>query len=143
MSAERQRREEQAAIAQTWTRFSEAWQRGDVEEAAAAFDPDGDHRQLTVSGRVLKGRDALAHAFSDAFAQRRGHCRRTLHYSLASVRMIGADVAIVDGTLEFAPHVEVDGRALPAGEEPFTAVMRREGEIWYIAACRAGALQAH
>lgn len=131
---------EEDAIRHTWSRFSNAWQRGDVREVAAVFDPDGDHRLLAGGGRVLQGRPELERAFARAFAQRPGTCRRTLECALTSVRFLQPDLAIVDGTLTFGPRVQ-DGHPLPAGDEPFTAVMRRQEEGWSIAACRAGSLQ--
>ena len=132
---------EEDAIKRTWSRFSRAWQRGDVREVAAVFDDDGDHRLLAAGGRVVKGRQQLESAFASAFAHRSGHCGRTLQCAVTSVRFLQADVAIVDGTLKFGPRVPIPGRPLPAGEEPFTAVMRRHDQDWSIAACRAGALQ--
>ena len=133
---------EEDAIKDTWSRFSTAWQRGDVQEVAAVFDPDGDHRLLANGGRVVQGRPNLERAFARAFAHRSGNCRRTLECALTSVRFLQSDVAIVDGTLTFGPRVQPEGRPLPAGEEPFTAVMRRHDQGWSIAACRAGSLQA-
>jgi uncharacterized protein (TIGR02246 family) len=130
------------AIKRTWSRFSNAWQRGDVREIAGVFDPDGDHRLLAAGGRVVQGREELERAFARAFAQRSGNCCRTLDCALTSVRFLQSDVAIVDGTLTFGPRVQAEGRALPAGEEPFTAVMRRHDQGWSIAACRAGSLRA-
>ena len=132
---------EEDAIRRTWSRFSNAWQRGDVREVAAVFDPDGDHRMLAGGGRVVQGRPELERAFARAFSHRSGNCRRTLECALTSVRFLQPDLAIVDGTLTFGPRVQVDGRPLPAGDEPFTAVMRRQEEGWSIAACRAGSLQ--
>jgi len=132
---------EEDAIRHTWSRFSNAWQRGDVREVAAVFDPDGDHRMLAGGGRVVQGRPELERAFARAFAHRSGNCRRTLECALMSVRFLQPDVAIVDGTLTFGPRQQVDGHALPAGDEPFTAVMRRQEQGWSIAACRAGSLQ--
>ena len=138
MAASAVRLDEEDAIKHTWTRFSSAWQRGDVREVAAVFDADGDHRLLAGGGRVVQGRSALERAF----AHRSGNCRRTLDCALTSVRFLQSDVAIVDGTLTFGPRVQAEGRPLPAGEEPFTAVMRRHDQGWSIAACRAGSLQA-
>jgi uncharacterized protein (TIGR02246 family) len=135
-------RVDEDAIKHTWSRFSNAWQRGDVREVAAVFDADGDHRLLAGGGRVVQGRSALERAFARAFAHRSGNCRRTLDCALTSVRFLQSDMAIVDGTLTFGPRVQAEGRPLPAGEEPFTAVMRRHDEGWSIAACRAGSLQA-
>lgn len=133
---------EEDAIKSTWSRFSRAWQRGDVREVAAVFDPDGDHRLLAGGGRVVQGRPELERAFARAFAHRAGNCHRTLECALTSVRFLQSDMAIVDGTLTFGPRIEAQGRALPAGDEPFTAVMRRHDQGWSIAACRAGSLQA-
>lgn len=129
------------AIKHTWSRFSNAWQRGDVREVTAVFDPDGDHRMLAGGGRVVQGRPELERAFARAFAHRSRTSQRTLQCALTSVRFLQPDLAIVDGTLTFGPRQQVDGQPLPAGEEPFTAVMRRQDEGWSIAACRAGSLQ--
>jgi uncharacterized protein (TIGR02246 family) len=129
------------AIKHTWSRFSNAWQRGDVREVTAVFDPDGDHRMLAGGGRVVQGRPELERAFTRAFAHRSRTSQRTLQCALTSVRFLQPDLAIVDGTLTFGPREQVDGQPLPAGEEPFTAVMRRQDEGWSIAACRAGSLQ--
>jgi uncharacterized protein (TIGR02246 family) len=134
--------DEEDAIKNTWSRFSNAWQRGDVGAIAAVFDADGDHRLLAAGGRVVQGRGELERAFARAFAHRSGNCRRTLECALTSVRFLQSDVAIVDGTLTFGPRVQAEGRPLPAGNEPFTAVMRRHDQGWSIAACRAGSLQA-
>jgi len=142
MRATATRPSEEDAIKHTWSRFSNAWQRGDVQEITAVFDPDGDHRLLASGGRVVQGRPDLERAFARAFAHRVGNCGRTLECALTSVRFLQADVAIVDGTLTFGPRVQAEGRLLPAGEELFTAVMRRHDQGWSIAACRAGSLQA-
>jgi uncharacterized protein (TIGR02246 family) len=132
---------DEVAIRNTWSRFSNAWQRGDVREVTAVFDPDGDHRLLAGGGRVVQGRPELERAFARAFAHRSGNSSRTLECALSSVRFLQPDLAIVDGTLTFGPRAQADGRLLPAGEEPFTAVMRRHEQGWSIAACRAGSLQ--
>lgn len=129
------------AIKHTWSRFSNAWQRGDVREVTAVFEPDGDHRMLAGGGRVVQGRSALERAFSRAFAHRSGASQRTLECALTSVRFLQSDLAIVDGTLTFGPRQQAGDHLLPIGEEPFTAVMRRQEDGWSIAACRAGSLQ--
>lgn len=129
------------AIKHTWSRFSNAWQRGDVREVTAVFDPDGDHRMLSGGGRVVQGRPELERAFARAFAHRSTRSQRTLQCAVTSVRFLQSDLALVDGTLTFGPREQADGHLLPAGEEPFTAVMRRQDEGWSIAACRAGSLQ--
>ena len=141
MQATATRLSDEDAIKHTWSRFSNAWQRGDVREVTAVFDPDGDHRMLAGGGRVVQGRSELARAFERAFAHRPGTCQRTLECALTSMRFLQPDLAIVDGTLTFGPREQADGHVLPAGEEPFTAVMRRQEEGWSIAACRAGSLQ--
>ncbi|HET7695348.1 MAG TPA: SgcJ/EcaC family oxidoreductase [Vicinamibacterales bacterium] len=141
MRAAAARLSDEDAIKHTWSRFSNAWQRGDVREVTAVFDPDGDHRMLAGGGRVVQGRHELERAFGRAFAHRSGRSSRTLECVLTSVRFLQSDLAIVDGTLTFGPRERADGQPLPAGEEPFTAVMRRQDEGWSIAACRAGSLQ--
>ena len=56
------------------------------------------------------------------------------------MRFICDDVAIVDGVLTFGPGQKNGGGRLPAGSEPFAAVMKRESTGWLIAACRFGAV---
>jgi hypothetical protein len=43
--------------------------------------------------------------------------------------------------LHFSAGIDREGHRLPAGIEPFTAVMRKgDDHCWLIAACRVGAL---
>lgn len=130
---------DEAAIVQTWVRLTNAWARGDASAICALFDRECDHRVLSARGRMRRGRDEFDRIFRRAFAARGGADGRSLKFSVTSVRFISADVAILDGTLLFTRGRE-QGRGLPCGSEPFTAVMKRQPNGWLIAACRVGTL---
>lgn len=131
---------DEKAILQTLARLSAAWVRGDATAVSAQFDRECDHRMLTGAGRLRSGREEFQRVFGQAFAARASREGRTLRFSLAGLRCISDDVAIVDGTLHFGPGRQRNGRILPAGDEPFTAVMKKQSGAWLIAACRVGAL---
>jgi uncharacterized protein (TIGR02246 family) len=131
---------DEAAIIQTWVRLANAWGRGDASAISALLDRDCDHRILTANGRLRRGRDEFDRIFRRAFAERTPNDGRALKFSVSSVRLIGADVALLDGTLLFTHAGRRDGRGLPCGSEPFTAIMKRHTNGWLIAACRVGTL---
>lgn len=131
---------DEAAIVQTWVRLTNAWARGDAAAICALFDRDCDHRVLSASGRLRRGRDEFDRIFRRAFASRRGDDGRSLRFSVTSVRFISTDVAVLDGTLLFTHGAQRAGRSLPCGSEPFTAIMKRHPNGWLIAACRVGTL---
>lgn len=132
--------QDETAIFQTWLRLTEAWGKGDAERVASLFDADCDHRLLTAGGPVRRGRAQLERTFSQAFARRASAEGRRLRVTFTSIRFIKPDVAIVDGTMLFGPGAGQNGRHLPGGTEPFTAVMRQADNGWLIAACRVGTL---
>lgn len=134
---------DEAAIVQTWVRLANAWGRGDASAISALLDRDCDHRVLSGGGRLRRGRDEFDRIFRRAFSERRPNDGRTLKFSVSSVRFISSDVAVLDGTLLFAHGARRegrDGRGLPCGSEPFTAIMKRHPSGWLIAACRVGTL---
>jgi len=59
--------------------------------------------------------------------------------TLRSVRLLRADVALVDGTMESGSATGANGVKLPGGREPFFAVMTKDGARWLISATRMGA----
>lgn len=132
--------QDETAIFRTWLQLGDAWGKGDIERLASLFDADCDHRLLTADGPVRRGRHQLEQTFSRAFARRAPAQGRRLHVSCTSIRFIKADIAIVDGAMLFGPGAGANGRRLPGGTEPFTAVMRRAEDGWLIAACRVGTL---
>jgi uncharacterized protein (TIGR02246 family) len=132
--------EDQAAIFQTWLRLSTAWRAGDVAAVTSLFDLECDHRVLTPEARMRRGRQEIERSFEDAFSKRAAREGRALTFTFTSMRFICDDVAIVDGVLTFGPGQKNGGGRLPAGSEPFAAVMKRESTGWLIAACRFGAV---
>ena len=101
---------DEAAIVQTWVRLTNAWARGDAAAICALFDRDCDHRVLSASGRLRRGRDEFDRIFRRAFASRRADDGRSLRFSVTSVRFISTDVAVLDGTLLFTHGAQRAGR---------------------------------
>ena len=130
---------DEKAILQTLTRLSSAWVRGDAAAVSAQFDPACDHRMLTGGGRMRRGRAEFERVFTQAFAARAAREGRSLRFSLAGLRCISPDVALLDATLYFGPGRDRAGRPTAGGAEPFTAVMKKDNGAWLIAACRVGA----
>jgi uncharacterized protein (TIGR02246 family) len=83
---------EKGAIAKQAQAFVEAFHKGDAQALASFWTPDGDYVHL--SGRVIKGRQAIAREFSELFAENKG---LTLRIEVASVRFPTPDTAIEDG----------------------------------------------
>ena len=131
---------DEARILQTWMRLASAWDNGDASELASAFEPECDHRMLTASGTVCRGHDEVGRALTRAFQDRLDGASHRLSCRFASVRFLGADVAIVDGALHVSAGTGRDGRRTAAAIEPFTAVMRKSDGRWLISACRVGAV---
>jgi uncharacterized protein (TIGR02246 family) len=114
-------RESGAAIAKNGEAFVKAFHQGDAEALAAFFAPKGEFTDQT--GRRLKGRQAIAKAFKELFANSKG---LKLHTESLSLRFVTPNVAVEEGTTEmFAPdgspptqthytivHVKKDGKWL-------------------------------
>ncbi len=98
--------------------FIEAFHKGDAKAVAAFWTPDGDYTDLT--GRQIKGREAIEKAFADLFAQTKG---LKIRIDSDSLRFVTPEVAIEDGTSEVYPP---DG-ARRAGPATPSSTRRRTG----------------
>ena len=122
--------EDKEAIAKNAEAFVEAFHKGDAKALAAFWAPDGDF--IDQTGRRVKGRKAIAKAFTALFAENKG---LKLRIEGLSLRFVTPDVAVEDGITEaFSPgggpptkgrytniHVKRDGQWLLSGvrESPF------------------------
>jgi uncharacterized protein (TIGR02246 family) len=76
--------------------FDAAWNKHDAQTVAAYYTTDGDI--VTESGDALSGREGIQQALSDAFT---GQLKdSTLTTTVATVRLIKPDVAIIDSEIE-------------------------------------------
>ena len=128
---------DKAAIARNGEAFVEAFHKGDAKALAVFWTPDGDYTDET--GRHLKGREAIAKAFEQYFAENKG---LKLRIESQALRFLTPDVAIEDGTTEVIPpnggppsrarynivHAKKDGQWLLGSvhDAPFTPPSNRE-----------------
>lgn len=112
---------EEAALVKNAESFIEAFHKGDAKALAAFWTEEGDYTDL--SGRQLKGREAIERAFAAMFADNKG---LKVSVESESLRFVTPDVAIEDGitsifTADGTPpsrtrytnvHVKKDGKWL-------------------------------
>jgi uncharacterized protein (TIGR02246 family) len=127
------------AIRDVCERISVHWTIGDAHGLAAAWAQDGDHVCLTRVSRIRRGRPALERAWREAFERRPPEYSRGMHVIIDAVRLLAADIAVIDGVLDYSAGIGVTGRHEAASVEPFAAVMQRADGEWQVAASRAGA----
>ena len=89
---------ESEAIQKQAEAFVEAFHKGDAKAVAAFWTADGDYTDLT--GRQIKGREAIEKVFADLFAQAKG---LKIRIDSDSLRFVTPEVAIEDGTSEVYP----------------------------------------
>jgi uncharacterized protein (TIGR02246 family) len=78
--------------------FIEAFEKGDAKGAAALWVEDGSY--TTMTGRELKGREAIEKAFTELFAANKG---LKAGITSESLRFVTPDVAIEEGVAEVFP----------------------------------------
>jgi len=116
----------QAEITQTAQAFVDAFEKGDAKAIAALWTPDADF--IDVEGRVLKGRAAIEKDFAQVFSENKG---LKVRIDVGSVRFIGSDMAIEDGTSSvLAPDGTAPSRAR------YTNVLVKKDGKWLISSVR-------
>ncbi len=75
------------------TEFTRAFNAGDAKAVSALFTSDA--RMVTLTGRTIRGRDAIEQIFTSSFELYPG---QTIQVNTESVRFLGADSAIEEGT---------------------------------------------
>jgi uncharacterized protein (TIGR02246 family) len=106
--------------------FIAAFDKGDAKAVAAFWTPDGDY--VDQLGRRYKGRAEIEKLYAKLFAANKG---AKLTVAVTSVRAIGTDAAIEDGTTQVTP---AGGGAPTTGT--FTAVLVKKDGAWFFESVR-------
>jgi uncharacterized protein (TIGR02246 family) len=117
---------EMDAIQKKAEAFVEAFHKGDAEALAAFWAIDGDYTDQT--GRHLKGREAIAKAFKELFAEQKG---LKVRIDSLSLRFVTPNLAIEDGTSEVFP---ADGG--PPSRARYTNVHDKKDGQWLLSSVR-------
>ena len=115
-----------AAIRATEGTFKKAFDGGDAKAVAAHWSKEGEF--VDENGRRLEGRDAIEKEYKAFFAANPG-ARITSH--IDSLRLVGADVAIEDGTAS----VENVSAGAPSGSRYTVVHAKRDGK-WLMCSVR-------
>jgi uncharacterized protein (TIGR02246 family) len=137
---------DEAAIRANIDAFVKAYNVGDAKAVGGLFTPDGQIEDK--DGNITEGREAIAQAFADIFAD---SPQKRLEVFVESIRFIGAEMAVEVGTTKETPapgespeydrytvlHVRRDGQwqmALARDEEgpPSTSHDRLQPLAWLI-----------
>lgn len=129
---------QERAIRQVFERMPPIWASGDAATLAAAWSLDCDHINLSRVRQVKHGRAMLEQAWHEAFERRTAGYSRSMNVKLTAIRFLKADVAVVDGSINYGAGIGAGGRHQPATSEPFTSVMLRYEHEWLIVASRVG-----
>jgi uncharacterized protein (TIGR02246 family) len=114
------------AIQKQGEAFVEAFHKGDAKAVAAFWTPDGDYTDVT--GRQLKGREAIEKAFKELFDQNKG---LKIRIDSESLRFVTPDVAIEEGTSDVYPS---DGA--PPSRARYSIVHAKKDGQWLLASVR-------
>jgi uncharacterized protein (TIGR02246 family) len=125
-------------IQETCDHVAEAWSRGDAADMAAALAPDCDHVTLTRVRQVKRGRAALVDSWRKAFARRSPSFSVRMSVATHNVRLIGDEVALVDGAFEYSEGIGAADIHQSRSSQAFTAVMVRQDVEWLVLALRVG-----
>jgi uncharacterized protein (TIGR02246 family) len=118
--------QEEAALRTRAEAFVAAFAQGDAKALAAFWTPDGDYMDQT--GRHLKGREAIEHAYQQFFSKHQGV---TLGITMTSIRVMTPDLAIEDGTTDVRP---VDGG--PPRRARYVVIHLKQDGQWCLASVR-------
>jgi uncharacterized protein (TIGR02246 family) len=111
--------ESSTAISKNAEAFIEAFHKSDAKALAAFWTPEGEYTDLT--GKVLRGREAIEKAFQGLFAENKD---LKLRIDSDSLHFVTPDVAIEKGTTSvFAP-----GGAPPSRVHFTTVHVRKDGQ---------------
>ena len=108
------------------TAYMAAFNKGDAEAVAALWTPNGDF--IGPRGELIKGRDAIQKGFEDFFALNQD---TRLKIGITSIRFVGTDVAVLDGTTEVTPPLQG-----PPAEVRATVILVKRGDRWLIESAR-------
>lgn len=106
--------------------FTRAFNAGDASVVASLFTPDA--RIVTLSGRAIEGREAIAKAFAASFEENQG---QTIEVKTESLRFLGPDAAIEEGiAIISAPRTDGAPPPQPELTRYSAAYVKRDGR-WF------------
>jgi uncharacterized protein (TIGR02246 family) len=103
----------------------EAMNKGDLEALMALWAPDADY--IDETGKVTRGKEALAALFRQGFLENKGS---KVTSKLNSLKFVRPEVAMVDGSLEFTA---LDGSK---DSDRYAAVWVKVGPRWLLSSVR-------
>lgn len=121
-----------AAIRKQIDQFAASWNTGDAKATAQFFSDDGDY--VSSTGQRGQGRAAVEKILAEQFSG--VYKGATLKNTVASIRFLKPDVAIVNGSFEVSGMQGPDGKALPVRRGLSTMVAVKQGDKWLYAALR-------
>jgi uncharacterized protein (TIGR02246 family) len=106
--------------------FAKAYNAGDAKAIASLFVADGEI--VSEEGQSTQGREGIKQVFAGIFKE---HPKTHMDLAVGSIRFIGADMAVEDGTATviYAPDE-------PAQHSPYTVVHARQDGKWLTASAR-------
>jgi uncharacterized protein (TIGR02246 family) len=118
-------RGDEQGIRQAGRAYVEALNKGDLDAVMAFWAPDADY--IDESGKITKGRDAIAALFKKSLSEMKG-----AKYSakMNSLKFLRPEVALEDGTLE---SVAVDGTK---ETDRYAVVWVKSGDKWLLSSAR-------
>ena len=120
------RKADEAVIRAAAKAYAEAFNKRDVKAIVA--DCTEDVTYVDETGRIIRGREALAKDFERFFA---ANPIRKIHVEVETIQFVKPDVAVVDGAAELNP---------PLGGKPvagrYTAVRIKQNGKWMVASVR-------
>ena len=128
-----------ARIRQVYQRFAVAWSNGDAAGVGSLLAQECDHQALSHDRHVKRGRTELLDRWTQAFARRGAVFSVQMSPTLHSIRLLGRDLALVDGDLNYSAGIGAAGTTRRRCSQPFTAVMTQSDEEWLIVSIRVGA----
>ena len=131
----------EASIKATYERLANAWAMGDAAALGTLLANDCDHSTLGATSHVRRGRAELVESWASAFSRRCPDFSVRLEPSLMSIRMLGTDLALVDGKLDYTGGVGPRGTTLRPVSQPFSAVMTLSDADWLMLSIRVGGSQ--
>ena len=131
----------QASIKSTYERLATAWAMGDATALGSLLANDCDHTTLGATSHVKRGRAELVESWANAFSRRCHRFSVRLEPSLHSIRLLGSDLALVDGKLDYTGGVGPRGTTQRPVSQPFSALMTLSDADWLMLSIRVGGAQ--
>ena len=115
-----------AAVRDVVTAYNEAFNSQDSDALAALFGPRSDY--IGPRGQRIEGPEAIKKNFERFFSANQ---TTNLDTTVTAVRLVGDDVAMVDGIAKITPPLQG-----PPMEDRFIIVLRKDGDRWLVESVR-------